>query len=79
MTTYEGTVDGLDVIAAPGESIRCFAFINDRPGEYIQVETSEGRLQTALETATVKKARVEVSYTESGPQKVLTRVRLLDR
>lgn len=77
--TYEGTVNGIDVIATPGQSIRCAAFINNKPGQYIQVETSEGRLQTALETANVKNERVEVSYNENGPQKVLTRVRLLDR
>lgn len=77
--TYEGTVDGLDVIATPDQTIRCLAFINDEHGEYVQVETSEGRLQTALETATVKNIRVEVSYTENGPQEILNRVRLLDR
>lgn len=80
--TYEGYVDGIDVIANQGQPVLCLAFINkeNQPGsEYIQVTTTEGRLQSALETASIKRVRVEVSYSEDNGQKKLNRVRLLDR
>ena len=78
---YQGFINGIDVIATAGKSVRCLAFVNKVRGgaEYIQVETEEHRLQTALELACSEHTKVEVSYAEKGGLKVLSRVRLLDR
>jgi hypothetical protein len=76
---FSGTVSGIDVIATPGQHIRCLAFIRANPQNEIQVTTESHQLQTALELASSKKARVEVSYEEHGQLKKLTRVQLLDR
>lgn len=78
---YTGHVDGIDVIATKGQSVRCLAFITKQPHgtDYIQVETEEHRLQTALELASSNKVEVEVSYDDLSGAKVLRRVRLLDR
>jgi hypothetical protein len=80
MKTFQGTVSGIDVIATPGQRIRCLAFITAAPQNEIQVTTEMHSLQTALELAASKKCGVEVSYEEDGPtENRLTRVRLLDR
>lgn len=79
-STYQGTVNGIDVIATPGQEVRCLAFINKQPdSDYIQVTTSEHRLQTALESASGRSVEVKVSFSEKGNEKRLTRVRVLDR
>ena len=77
---YTGYVDGIDVIATQAP-IRCLAFVNKKPGsaDYIQVETGEHRLQTALELASSKNVEVEVTYDNIGGANVVRRVRLLDR
>jgi hypothetical protein len=70
------------VIATPGKEIRCLAFINKnkQPGsESIQISTTSYRLQSALESAAVRGVKVEVAYIVKGVEKVLTRVRILDR
>src|SRR5262245_44349306 len=83
LVKYEGFVCGLDVVLTPtrtGQSLKCFAFINrERPPgqEEIKVLTSEPLLQSALETATLKGARVEVTYIERGNFNILMRVRIL--
>ena len=76
----EGFVDGIDVIQQTGTT-RCLAFINSEPGspDYIQVETTNPQLQSALEAASIAKTKVEVSYEQSNGLYSLTRVRLLDR
>ena len=78
---YEGYISGIDVIATKGKPVRCLAFVNKKPRspQYIQVETDDHSVQTALEMASAKGAKVEVSYIEKGTTRVLTRVRLLDR
>lgn len=79
---FTGYVNGIDVIATLGRGVRCFAFINKSPSgtNYIQVETEEHRLQTALELASsTKNVEVEVTYEDVGGAKVLRRVKLLDR
>jgi hypothetical protein len=78
-TTYQGTVDGIDVHAYAAQPVRCFAFINKQPGDYIQVVTYEPQLQAALELASSKQCEVEVDYEDDGTSKSLLRVRLLDR
>lgn len=79
MDIFEGTVSGIDVIATPGQPVRCLAFVSRSANDEIQVTTDLHQLQTALELASAKKAKVEVSFDGSGPEKNLTRVRLLDR
>jgi hypothetical protein len=79
---YEGYVSGIDVIATEGKPVVCLAFISKEkpPGpDEIQVAALEARLQSALESASVRGMKVEVSYVEKDGQKVLTRVRILDR
>lgn len=76
---FQGRVNGLDVIATPGLPVRCNAFITHTPQKEIQVTTDLEQLQGALEVAEAKNVLVEVSYQESGEEKKLTRVRLLDR
>ena len=65
---YTGYVDGIDVIATKGQPVRCLAFVNRQPGgsDYIQVETEEHRLQTALELASSRKVEAEVSFDDGG-------------
>lgn len=77
--SYVGTVDGIDVHAFGGQPVRCFAFINLDPHDYIQVIAYEARLQAALELASAEKCEVEVSYEDDGTNKIALRVRLLDR
>ncbi len=82
MKDFTGLVNGIDVIAMPGQPVRCLAFVTQSPGHEIQVTTELHALQTALELASSKKARVEVSYEENeenDPENKLTRVHLLDR
>jgi hypothetical protein len=80
---YTGYISGLDIIATPGKPIVCLAFVSKKPGGdigEIQVRTEQHQLQTALELATEKGMKVAVTYTETTPpQKILTRVQLLDR
>jgi hypothetical protein len=75
----QGFVSGLDVIATPPSPTRFLAFVGDDRLSEIQVESELHSLQTAMETAMLKGVRVEVSYAPNGQQKILTRVRLLDR
>jgi hypothetical protein len=77
--SYSGTVNGIDVHAFVGQPIRCFAFINQTPEDYIQVITYESRVQSALELASSKNSEVEVSYEDDGVYKIALRVRQLDR
>ena len=79
MKDFQGLVSGIDVIATPGQIVRCLAFISKTPQSEIQVTTDVHALQTVLELASSRKIRVEVSYEESGQENKLTRVRLLDR
>jgi hypothetical protein len=76
---FVGKVSGLDVIATPGQPLRCLAFVTSTSQDEIQVTTGLHPLQTALELATSTKVRVQVSYEEHGQEKTLTRVHLLDR
>jgi hypothetical protein len=77
--SYDGYISGIDVIK--GKHVTCFAFVTNkrRSPAYIQVQTDEPRIQTALEMASVKGAKVEVEYTEVKGLKLVNRVRLLDR
>ena len=79
MKTYEGAVDGIDMVAAHGQHARCLAFVNDLPRGAIQVTTDNGALQAALALSSGNGARVEVSYEEKNGENQLVRVRLLDR
>jgi hypothetical protein len=79
MKDFVGTVSGIDVIATPGQPVRCLAFVSESSQNEIQVTTEIHALQTALELASSKKARVEVSYEDTSGEKKLTRVHLLDR
>jgi hypothetical protein len=79
MKDFQGMVNGIDVIATPGLPVRCLAFVTQSSDNEIQVTTEIHALQTALELASSKKIRVEVSYEEAGGEKKLTRVHLLDR
>jgi hypothetical protein len=79
MKDFQGMVNGIDVIATPGQPVRCLAFVTQSSANEIQVTTEIHALQTALELASSKKVRVEVSYDETGGEKKLTRVHLLDR
>lgn len=76
---FRGTVNGIDVIAPPGQTPYCLAFVNRSPTDCIQVVTSQPQLQSALELASYKNCEVEITYVDSGIQYELTRVRLLDR
>ena len=77
---YTGTVSGIDVIATKGKPVRCLAFISKKGGsDYVQVVTKLHQLQTALELASSKAVEVEVAFDEKGGQRILRRVRLLDR
>lgn len=75
METYSGYVEAIDVVGQPGP-ITAFIVIGKRPGgsDRIQVETEEHPLQTALELAAIKKAKVEVTYSVVGEIKVLRKV-----
>jgi hypothetical protein len=79
MKDFQGKVNDIDVIATPGQPLRCLAFITKAPQNEIQVTTGLHPLQTALELAAAKNVLVEVSYEENGPENNLTRVHLLDR
>jgi hypothetical protein len=79
MNTFTGTVSGIDVIEMPGNIVRCFAFISRDASDEIQVITDVHALQTVLESASVRKAKVSVTFTASGVEKKLTRVQVLDR
>lgn len=80
MAIFEGTVSGIDAQATPGINPRCQAIIsNVDSAQEIQVETERHILQTALEMACGARSKVEVTYDEAGPQRTLTRVRILDR
>lgn len=79
MNNYTGTVNGIDAQATPGAEPRCQAFINKGETDYIQVTTGYPNLQSALELASVKGVEVEVTYDDSTPENILTRVRVLDR
>jgi len=79
MKDFQGLVNGIDVIATPGQPVRCLAFVAQSSQNEIQVITEIHALQTALDLASSKKARVEVSYEETSGEKRLTRVHLLDR
>lgn len=79
LSDFQGTVSGIDVIATPGQALRCLAFVSRNVSDEIQVTTDVHALQTALELAAAKRIRIEVSYEADGLQKRLTRVRLLDR
>lgn len=79
MKDFQGNVNGINVIATPGQPVRCLAFVTQDPHHEIQVTTEIHQLQTALELASQKGARVEVSYEQSGVENTLTRVHLLDR
>ena len=79
MEIFEGKVSGIDVTATPGQPARCLAFVSQGPSSEIQVTTGDPQLQSALETACSKNAKVEASFEQSGQEKKLTRVRLLDR
>jgi hypothetical protein len=76
---FVGTVNGIDVIAVPGQPVRCLAFVNQSSEKYIQVTTELHTFQTVLELASLMKAKVEVSYDEHNQEKILTRVTLKDR
>lgn len=83
-TTIEGVISGLD-IQKQSSGFKVFVFVTDG-GTETQVVTSEHRFQTALEQASGNydtiadhKPRVEVSYKNQGGDKVITRVRFLDR
>ena len=68
----QGYVSGIDVMAAPGQKGRCLAFVSKEEGgggSEIQVETENA----------IKRVQVEVTYDEVGGNKLLRRVRLLDR
>ena len=78
MDIFEGTINGIDVIATPGQVVRSLAFVSRTPNDEIQVTTEIHQLQTALELASNKKTKAEVSF-ETSVEKVLTRVRILDR
>lgn len=75
----DGMVSGIDVIATPGQPIRCLAFVSKQPNIEVQVTARAHELQTALELACAKRVPVEVSYLEQDQEKTLTRVHLLDR
>ena len=79
MKNFDGKVSGIDVIVTPGQPVRCVAYVTQTPKNEIQVTTELHALQTALELASSKEVRVEVSYDEQGPEKKLSRVRVLDR
>jgi hypothetical protein len=77
--SFQGMVDGIDVLALEGQPVRCFAILNNPPKDPFQIVVYEPRLQSALELASVKKSEVEVEFKDDGTFKVATRVRLLDR
>jgi hypothetical protein len=79
LKTFEGMVTGIDVTVRSSKPTICLAFISPGTKDEIQVRTEIHSLQTVLELASSKKVRVEVYYEESGEEKTLTRVRLLDR
>ena len=82
MADFTGYVNGLDVQAMPGQRVRCPAFISKQGGaEEIQVSAYEHALQTVLEHATARGPEVEVeaAYDDGDGEKVLRRVRVLDR
>ena len=76
---YRGHVNNIDVFAPDDEPIRCYAIIGQDKDDYVQVTAIYHQLQTALELASAKNVEVEVSYIERDDQKILQRVRLLDR
>jgi hypothetical protein len=76
---YEGLVNGLDVMAALGKPSRCLAFITRSPLDYVQITTYSRDALSVLALACASKASVEVSFNDTYPEKVLTRVRVLDR
>ena len=79
MGEFRGIVNGIDAQATAGQEPRCQAFINEDERKYIQVTTTWHNLQNALELACIMNVEVEVYYTEENGQKILNRVRLLDR
>ena len=81
LRTFTGIVNGVDVIATPGQPVRCLAFINRQKGsvDAVQVETEEARLQSILESASARGVTVEVSYRTTDGRNRLARVRILDR
>ena len=78
MENYKGTVNGIDVHLNAGIPSKCFAFIKSNNGQYVQVVTFSRSLQTVLELACSKNLEVEVTY-DDAIEKILTRVRILDR
>ena len=81
----EGVISGLDV-QKQQQGFKVFAFVTESPNSEIQVVTSEQRFQTVLEQASGNvnkiqdhKPRVEVSYKVQDGDKVITRIRFLDR
>ena len=76
---YYGTVSGIFAQATRGSEPRCQAYIHEDDSHFIQVTTTYLNLQSALELASLKNCKVEVSYEESGGTNYLQRVRLFDR
>jgi hypothetical protein len=83
--SMEGVISGLDV-QKQQQGFKVFAFVTDSTNSEIQVVTAEQRFQTVLEQASGNvtkiqdhRPRVEVTYRVQGGQKVITRVRFLDR
>ena len=79
VSTIEGRISGLDVIATSGVIPITFAFVTPDAGDEIQVRTTSLQLTIALSAATATDDRVEASYVNEDGQAVLTRLRILDR